>query len=98
MREMIDCFLPDFDHEAMAETVEQLNGSKTVRNIFWTEGIASSNSVMAIAERARAPYALLFTKPAPVSLGQGALERMLSSVFWSTKSDPLMLKKSKATP
>ena len=74
---MIDCFLPDFDHEAMAETVEQLNGSKTVRNIFWTEGIASSNSVMAIAERARAPYALLFTKPAPVSLGQGALERML---------------------
>ena len=74
---MIDCFLPDFDHEAMTETVEQLNGSKTVRNIFWTEGIASSNSVMAIAERARAPYALLFTKPSPVSLGQGALERML---------------------
>ena len=49
MREMIDCLLPDFDHEAMTETVEQLNGSKTVRNIFWTEGIASSNSLMAIA-------------------------------------------------
>ena len=27
-----------------------------------------------------------------------ALLRIFSSVFWSTKSEPLMLKKSKATP
>ena len=77
MREMIDCFLPDFDREAMADTVAQLNESKVVRNVYWTEGLASSNSVMAIAEQARAPYVLLFTKPARVSLGQRALERML---------------------
>ena len=74
---MIDCFLPDFDREAMAPTLAQLNESKAVRNIFWTDGMSSSNAVMSIAERARAPYVLLFTKPAPVTLGQGALERLL---------------------
>ena len=77
MREMLDCFLPDFDRQAMATTLEQLSESKTVRNIFWTQGLASSNSVMSIAEQARAPYVLLFTKPTSVSLGKGALERLL---------------------
>ena len=77
MREMIDCFLPDFDREAMSATVGQLSESKAVRNIYWTEGMASTSLVTSIAERARAPYVLLFTKPAPVVLGQRALERML---------------------
>ena len=74
---MIDCFLPDLDREAMAPTVAQLNGSNVVRNVFWTDGMVSSNAVMSMAERARADYVLLFTKPAPVTLGQGALERLL---------------------
>ena len=77
MREMIDCFLPDFDREAMAATVAQLNGSKTVRSILWTNSMATSSSVMRMAEQARAPFVLLFTKPTPVTLGQGALERLL---------------------
>ena len=77
MREMIDCFLPDFDRQAMAATVSQLEESKAVRTIFWSQPIASSASVMYIAEQARAPYVLLFTKPATVVLGQGAVERML---------------------
>ena len=74
---MIDCFLPDFDREVMAATVSQLNGSKAVRNIFWSESMTSSNAIMEIAERARAEYVLLFTKPTPVTLGQNALKRML---------------------
>ena len=78
MREMIDCFLPDLDRQAMATTLSQLDDSKAVRSVFWMEGpLASSNSVMSIAERARAPYVLLFTKTTPVSIGQRALERML---------------------
>ena len=77
MREKIDCFLPDFDREAMEVTVAQLNASKVIREIFWTDGMAGSNDIMLIAERARAEYVLLFTKPTPVTLGQGALERML---------------------
>ena len=77
MREMIDCFLPDFDREAMAPVVAQLNESRVVRSLFWTEGMTSANAVKGMAARTQAPYALLFTKPAAVTLGQGALERML---------------------
>ena len=77
MREKIDCFLPDFDREAMEATVTQLRASKVVREVFWSDGVASSNAIMQIAEQARAEYVLLFTKPTSVTLGQGALERML---------------------
>jgi hypothetical protein len=50
MREMIDCFLPDLDRQAMATTLSQLDDSKAVRSVFWMEGpLASSNSVMSIA-------------------------------------------------
>ena len=74
---MIDCFLPDFDREVMAPTVAQLSRSLAVREIFWTEGMASSQAITSIAERARAAYSLLFTRPTAVTLGQGAVERML---------------------
>ena len=77
MREKIDCFLPDFDREAMMPTVSQLNESQMVRNIFWTQGFNNSSDIMSIAEQARADYVLLFTKPTPVTLGQGALERFV---------------------
>ena len=77
MRQMIDCFLPDFDREVMAPTVAQLSRSLAVREIFWTEGMASSQAITSIAERARAAYSLLFTRPTAVTLGQGAVERML---------------------
>ena len=77
MREMTDCFLLDFDREVMAPTVAQLNESRMVRSINWCDGMNSSKAVMSIAERARAPYVLLFTKPTPVTIGQGALERMV---------------------
>ena len=77
MREKIDCFLPDFDREAMSATFAQLAVCKVVREVFWTDGMSSSNAIMKMAEQARAEYVLLFTKPTPVVLGQGALERML---------------------
>ena len=77
MREMIDCFLPDFDRAALAPVVEAMQQSLVVNEIFWAGGMASSNDMMWIAERARAPYSLLYTKPTVVELGPGALERML---------------------
>ena len=77
MREKIDCFLPDIDRQAMAAVVEQLSESKSVREIFWSTGMTSSNAIMTMAEQARADYVLLFTKPVPVVLGQGALDRLL---------------------
>ena len=77
MREKIDCFLPDFDREAMAPTIAQLQESQMVRSIFWTKGFSNSSDIMSIAEQARANYVLLFTKPTAVTLGQGALKRMV---------------------
>ena len=61
MREKIDCFLPDFDREAMAGTEAQLKACQVVRDIFWTDGMTSSNAVMKIADlshdRAGGPWA-----------------------------------------
>ena len=74
---MIDCFLPDFDREALAPAVAQLNESSVVRSVFWAHGMTASSAVRDMAARAAAPYVLLFTKPAAVTLGKGALERML---------------------
>ena len=77
MREMIDCFLPDFDREVMTATVAQLNESRMVRNIFWISSISSSKTIMDVAGQAQSEYVLLFTKPTPVTIGQHALERMV---------------------
>ena len=77
MRQMIDCFLPDVDHEVMESTVAQLSESKAVRNIFLTEGMDSSSAIKNMAAKIQAPFVLLFTKPSAITLGQGALERML---------------------
>ena len=81
MRETIDCFLLDFDHEAMAPTIGQLRESKVVRNIFFVKGMTSSADILQMAEMARADYSLLFTKPVLVTLGQGALERLLRAAL-----------------
>ena len=78
MREKIDCFLPALDERVAEEIVSQLRNSKTVQNITLLEtGLLSSNALMQVAENAKADYVLLLTKPVKVSLGQGALDRML---------------------
>ena len=54
MREKIDCFLPDFDRQAMEPTIEQLRLSSTVKNIYWAAGMSSTADIMDIAESTRA--------------------------------------------
>ena len=79
MREKIDCFLPH-DNLGMADnTIAQLKESRTVRNVFFVEigRLTSSNALMQIAENAKADYVLLITKKTRLTLGQGALVRML---------------------
>ena len=73
----IDCFLLDFDRDALQPLVAQLRESQAVRTIYFVSNITSSTGLMAIAEQARADYVLLCTRPAAVTLGQGVLERML---------------------
>ena len=78
MREKIDCFLPAMDEQIAEGIVKQLRNSKTVQNITQLEtGLLSSNALMQVAENAKADYVLLLTKPVKVTLGQGALDRML---------------------
>ena len=78
MREKIDCFLPALDEHIAKEITIQLRNSKTVQNITLLEtSLLSSNALMQVAENAKADYVLLLTKPVKVSLGQGALDRML---------------------
>ena len=78
MREKIDCFLPAIDEHFAEDIVSQLRNSKTIQNITLLEtGLQSSNALMLVAENAKADYVLLLTKPVKVTLGQGALDRML---------------------
>ena len=78
MREKIDCFLPAMDEQVAEGIVKQLRNSKTVQNITQLgTGLLSSNALMQVAENAKADYVLLLTKPVKVTLGQGALDRML---------------------
>ena len=93
MREKIDCFLPCDDLSLAQQTITQLRNSRTVQNIFLlvnspldeikdarqitVDNLTSSNTLMRMAENAQADYALIMTKQASITLGQGALVRML---------------------
>ena len=79
MREKIDCFLPCDAPDITEETIAQLRGSRTVRNIYYVKigKLTDSNTLMEIAENAKADYVLLMTKSTRLTIGEGALERML---------------------
>ena len=91
MREKIDCFLACDNSESSLSQVLQFSESKTVQNIFLmvadsvdsslpqicVDSLTSTKAMQAVAERAKADYVLLQTKPVQITLGQHALERML---------------------
>ena len=93
MREKIDCFLPCDNLSLAQQTITQLRNSRTVQNIFLlvnspldeikdarqitVDNLTSSNTLMRMAENAKADYVLIMTKQASITLGQGALVRML---------------------
>ena len=63
MREKIDCFLPAVDEHFAQEIVSQLRNSKTIQHITLLEtGLQSSNTLMQVAENAKADYVLLLTR------------------------------------
>ena len=93
MREKIDCFLPFDDPKVAEEIVVQLRSSKTIQDIFLlvsepgeglsdcrqiqVPGLTGSSTLMSIAENAKADYVLFITKSVRLTIGQGALDRML---------------------
>ena len=104
MREKIDCFLPCDDMRAAMEIVSQLRDSKTVQNIFLlvselgedqndcrqlcVANLTGSNTLMSIAENAKADYTLLVTKNTQLTLGQHSLDRLLRA---ASDSDAAMV-------
>ena len=79
MKQKIDCFLACHEAAEVAHTVEQLQRSTVVNRIFPMEqqSMLGSSMVMYVAERATADYVLLVLKAVPLTIGEGAVERML---------------------
>ena len=104
MREKIDCFIPCEDLSVAKEIVSQLRDSKTVQHIFLlvsevgetvsdcrqlcVSSLTSSNTLMTIAENAKADYTLLLTKNTRLTFGQRSLDRLLRA---ASDSDAAMV-------
>ena len=86
---MIDCFIPWIDSEQGGDTERELRADALVDNVFHlVEGVGSTRSVCEMAERASAPYVLIYTKYDRLRLGFHALKRMLTV---ARDSDALLL-------
>ena len=79
MKQKIDCFLACHQAGEVSHTVRQLEGSTAVSRVILLEGqpLQSSAMMMLVAEKAVAPYVLIVMKPVPLTIGEGALERLL---------------------
>ena len=87
MREKIDVFLPAIAADTLAETVQVLNDDKTVQHIVFLQpgsnaienALASTETILHIADNTDADFVLLCTKTTHMTLGQNALHRMLQA-------------------
>jgi len=78
MRHKIDCFLAQGADVDTAMLADLLRANNTVHDVYITEGgMTCTAAIKKMAEQAGADYALMYTKPTPLTLGQGMLERML---------------------
>lgn len=81
MREKIDAFL--FGNETqMSSTLQQLKESRFIRRVHLlsgevTERLMSSETLAEIEEKTTVDYVLLYLKATPLTIGYGALRRLL---------------------
>ena len=80
LRIMIDCFIPWQSDEQVAATLQQLKADEQVKDIYLLRGEGPGNidTLRWIADKASAPYLLLYTKYDTLQLGYYALTRMLT--------------------
>ena len=77
MTKLIDCFLPQGNAEETRRNVEELKSYDTVATVNVVEGnIKASATLKDIANKATAPYTLLYLKGQFIKLGYLALDRM----------------------
>jgi len=90
---MINCFIPYKDEVSARQTIASLRQSPIVGTIYLlyneevptiedveglkVDSLQSSKTVRLIAERATGKYNLIYTKYAPLQMGQFAIERLL---------------------
>ena len=81
MIQKTDCFLACHDEQISAALSSQLEKSTSVRGIYALQDIPlqSCNFLMHVAEKATADYVLLQLKLVALTLGAGALERMMAA-------------------
>lgn len=79
MTKLIDCFLPQGNAEETRRNVEELKSYDTVATVNVVEGnIKASATLKDIANKATAPYTLLYLKSQFIKLGYLALGRMIT--------------------
>ena len=80
MIQKTDCFLACHDTQTTDALADQLCKSPAVRGIYYLQdnSLQSSSFLMHVSEKAKADYVLLQLKPVPITLGAGALERMMA--------------------
>ncbi|MBR1400069.1 MAG: DUF4922 domain-containing protein [Prevotella sp.] len=93
MRSKIDAFFFCRNADAKCAVARHLEDSYVIRRLFWidgevTERLMPSRILSEMAELIDADYALFYLKDAPVTLGDGALQRMLRA---ATETDAAMV-------
>ena len=79
MTKYIDCFIPQADTGQTGETENVLRSDNNVSEVHYLpDSIGSTKTIKYIAETAKAPYVLLYTKYDTLQLGFHALDRMLT--------------------
>ena len=80
MIQKTDCFLAGLDEQTTGALASQLGKCPSVRGIYFLNDISlqSSSFLMHVAEKAKTDYVLLQLKPVAITLGAGALERMMA--------------------
>ena len=77
MKEYIDIFMPCTDEHQAEKLKVNLLTSTLVQNVWFVDGMRTSESLYAIASQSTSYYVALVVKDASLELGQGALERMV---------------------
>lgn len=79
MTKSIDCFIPSCDFGQTTDTERALRDDANVAEVHYlSEGAGSTKTIRHIADTAKAPYVLLYTKSDALQLGYHALDRMLT--------------------
>jgi SpoIID/LytB domain protein len=76
----IDCFIPWQNDEQVKGTLENLTADPNVQsvNLLREDGPGNTRTIKSIAEKATAPYTLLYTKYDTLQLGYHALTRLIT--------------------